>query len=421
MKDGLFTFKYKIEGIKCENVENIFITIISGSSSFTDYLVFYSENPPLVTDSPLYLIEETKTGDSESRNTAAYQRSSKFVYASFFYPKVPKIMLYSLRVAQRKESTSTSVFGTKLLATLGVEILGRILQKDAYSAFSNIDELIELKNEMSLPHYGLAVRINKVGDVIKISARLEKSGYLSHDPNIGMTTVISACLRKLGWKGRIVITDHGLASQKNVGVRNKFIAIANQLGVELENLTIPRVSLHGEYWKVEANKEKIGTIFTSILCEEFTDSVAIYENHGGCERGYFISEKNKENIEYLAVPKFSDREKYKAGDKSYIISIPDLVLYDRKRDIIINAEGKVFAKREEGYKEIGGFDSFEDKFIKKYYPGSEISRTLILSGSKDEAIDNPITGLLLNQDGLIVLGEKTPLLFKEAVANLLSL
>jgi len=39
---------------------------------------------------PLYAIEETKTDDSESRNTGVYQRSSKFVYVEFYYPGVKK-------------------------------------------------------------------------------------------------------------------------------------------------------------------------------------------------------------------------------------------------------------------------------------------------------------------------------------------
>ncbi len=40
MKNGLFTFLYKIEGIRCECVADIFVTIISGSASFTDYIVY---------------------------------------------------------------------------------------------------------------------------------------------------------------------------------------------------------------------------------------------------------------------------------------------------------------------------------------------------------------------------------------------
>lgn len=421
MENGLFTFRYKIEGIECQEVENIYITIISGSSSFTDYLVFYSENPPTEKDNPLYLIEETKTDDQESRNTGVYQRSSKFVYSSFFYPNTPQIMLYNLKINQKEKPTPTYIFGTKLLKTIGVEVLGKNLQDGLYEPFTSVDELINLKNEMPLPRNGVPVRIIKEGDKIEISAKLEKSGYLTHDPNIGMTTIIAYCLRKLGWGGRIVITKHGLPNQKSVGVKNKFVVIANKIGIELKGLEIPKVSLREEYWGAENNKEKLGTIFVSILCEEFSNSTAIYENHGGCERGYFICAKNNdEKAEYLAIPKYSDRKKYKAGDKTYIIYIPDVVVYDRERDIVINGEGKTYENREKGYEEIENYDFFEKNFIKNHYPKSKIVRTVILFGGKEKTIKNKKVGFLLNENGLIVLGKNAPELFKEALNNLLS-
>ena len=420
MVDGLFTFRYKIEGIGCEGIEDIFVTIISGPSSFTDYVIFCSKEAPKNTDIPLYLIEETKTDDKESRNTGVYQRSSKFVYANFFYPDVPKIMLYNLKVIQKVNPTLTYVFGTKLLLTLGVEILGKTLNGEYYKPFESIEELINLKNAMPLPFNGVPVRIIKINDRIEISAKLEKAGRLSHDPSIGMTTIISACLRILGWKGKIIITKHGLLRQSNVGLTNKFIAIANKIDIRLDGLRVPTITLMDQYWKIEKDKEKLGTIFTSIICEEFTDSIAIYENHGGCERGYFISAKDKEKIEYLVIPKYTDRKKYKEGDKTYIVYIPDVVIYDRKRSTVINGEGKTYANRENGYEEMENFDFFEDHFIKIYYPESKIKRTLILYGGKQESIDNNKTGLLLNENGLVVLGEDAPPLFKEAFDNLIS-
>ena len=166
----------------------------------------------------------------------------------------------------------------------------------------------------------------------------------------------------------------------------------------------------------------MGTIFASILCEEFSDSIAIYENHQGCERGYFIAAKDTTKIEYLVVPKYTDRAKYKAGDKTAIIFIPDLVIYDRKRDTVIDSEGKVYANRTIGARELKNLRFFEKHFIKKYYPTSSITRTLILYGSNKDAIPSKdkTTGLLLNEKGVVILGENAPLLFKESLRNLLS-
>jgi len=45
---------------------------------------------------------------------------------------------------------------------------------------------------------GVSVKLVKNANSIEISAKLEKNGRLASDPSIGMTTIISACLRKLG-------------------------------------------------------------------------------------------------------------------------------------------------------------------------------------------------------------------------------
>lgn len=79
-KDKIFSFTYEVIGFKCAKVDKVYIKTVSGSSSFTDFLVFYQNNLPTVKDTPLYAIEETKTDDKESRNTGVYQRCSKFVF-----------------------------------------------------------------------------------------------------------------------------------------------------------------------------------------------------------------------------------------------------------------------------------------------------------------------------------------------------
>ncbi|MBM2817684.1 MAG: hypothetical protein HW401_274 [Parcubacteria group bacterium] len=110
LKDNCFTFTYKVEGITCNNFDSVFIKIASGNSSFVDFLVFFQETEPLEKSTPLYAIEETKTDDSESRNTGIYQRCSKFVYVEFYYPSVKKIMLYNLQIQQKEKPTATNVF-----------------------------------------------------------------------------------------------------------------------------------------------------------------------------------------------------------------------------------------------------------------------------------------------------------------------
>jgi len=419
IKEGLFTFVYKVQGIECGNVKEILIKTVSGNSSFVDYIIFHQENEPEISDKPIYLIEETKTDDTESRNTGVYQRCSKFIYADFFYPKVPKIMLYNLKIPQKVKPTLTYIFGTKMLLTLGVEIMGKELDNKVYKKFKSIDELIAEKNSMPETKNGISVRITKTKNTIKITAKLEKAGRLTHDPNIGMTSIISANLRKLDWKGSIIITKHGLPNQQSVGFKNKFNYIASILKISLDKFKIPKIKLPVDYWKTETNQEKLGTIFTSILCEEFGNGIAIYENHGGCERGYFI-DINKKEFDYIVIPKYTNRKKYKAGNKSYIINIPDLVIYDKKRKLVIDGEGKTSSNKKQGIKELKNLTFFEKNYIQKLYPNLKIVRSLILYGGVDKKVSGKETGLLLNSKGEIILGKNAPEIFKESLKKLLS-
>lgn len=140
-----FSFAYEVIGFKCARIKQIYIKTVSGSSSFTDFLVYYQDDLPDSTQAPLYAIEETKTDDSESRNTGVFQRCSKFVFIQNYYPTAKKVMLYALQVEQKKEPTETNIFGTRLLLTLGVEILGKEIDKNIFKPFTSVDEVIEYK------------------------------------------------------------------------------------------------------------------------------------------------------------------------------------------------------------------------------------------------------------------------------------
>lgn len=107
-------------------------------------------------------------------------------------------MLYSIRIGQDKNPTHTNIFGSKCLATLGVQILGKSLDDYTILPFASIDELINFKNSMRQPPKGnTPILIKKLENKITISGRLKKGGSLSHDPNIGALSLISATLRAL--------------------------------------------------------------------------------------------------------------------------------------------------------------------------------------------------------------------------------
>ena len=412
-----FAFTYEVIGFKCAKVDRIYIKTVSGSSSFTDFLIFYQDKQPVVTDTPLYAIEETKTDDKESRNTGVYQRCSKFVFIQNFYPSTKLIMLYALQVGQKAEPTETYIFGTRMLLTLGIEILGKMLDPKIFKPFTSIEELIRAKASMrKAPAGNVPISIIKVTDnLIKVSGRLFKNGRLSHDPNIGALSIICAVLRKLGWGGRIVITMHGL-EQRHVGSTNKFIQIANVLGIELDGLKVPPASLPKDYWHYETQGEKLGTIFIHICVENFTSGFSIFENHAGCEKGYFVTPAG----DHIALEKYSDRDAYKAGDKDAIVFIPDLVLLDVDETEVITIEGKKYVNKQKGIEELNNYDSFDERYLKVYYPTYKIVRTVVLYGSDNERIGEIEVGFLLNERGKLVLGISAPKLFTKAITNLLS-
>ncbi|MCX2683377.1 hypothetical protein OQH60_06000 [Campylobacter sp. MIT 21-1685] len=424
VEDSKFSFDYEIIGVKCNQIQKIFLEIVSGASSFVDYLVFFQEHKPTQNDIPLYLIEETKTDDSESRNTGVYQRITKFVYAHFFYPNSQKIMLYNLKVLQKEKPTQTSIFGTRILRTLGVEILGKSFKDDdgILKPFANIKELIEFKTKMrKAPKGNVPIEIIESSEnKIQVSGRLLKSGRLAHDPNIGAISGIASTLRKLGFNGEIEIISHGL-NQAQVGTKNKFIQIANLLNLSLAGLTIPKIEIQNigvckkAYWHYEQEGEKLATIFIHLLIENFSSGKAIFENHAGCEKGYFITSDNQ----YIALQKYQDREIYKAGNKNAIVFIPDLILLDPENLEIINIEGKTYENRHKGIEELKNYDFIENEYIKKHYPTYKIVRSVVLYGSCESKIIEIEIGFLLNSKGEMVLGIKAPQIFIFSLKNLL--
>jgi hypothetical protein len=415
LENDKFTFTYEVTGFRCNKVNRVFIKTVSGNSSFIDFLIFYQQHEPTQKDEPIYAIEETKTDDKESRNTGVYQRCSKFVFVDNYFPTTKKIMLYNLQIEQKEKPTDTYIFGTKLLLTLGVEILGKRLDSEIFTPFKNIDEIIDFKSKMrKAPARNVPILLTKSKEKIEISGRLFKNGGLSHDPNIGALSIIANALRLLGWKKKIEITQHGL-EQKHVGKTNKFIQIANKLNISLKGLKVPKAEMAKDYWKYDKDGEKLGTIFTHLVVENFTQGFSIFENHAGSEKGYFIPLKG----EPIPLAKYKDREKYKAGDKSEIVNIPDLVLVDLSNKIVIDIEGKKYQFRKNGIKELASYDAFDEMYVKKHYPKFKITRTVVLYGSQEEKLIEIEIGFLLNQNGQLVLGVKAPKLFQEAIKNLL--
>lgn len=404
--DGIFKFIYVIEGLKVETAENIYIKTVSGNSSFLDFLLFKQENAPTegcATDNLIMAVEETKTSDDESRNTGVYQRGAKFVYITPYYKKVKLYMLYNeeLEAREDKRPSDTSIFGTNILLTLGVTIVGKDISK-WFKPFESVDELIKFKSSMRKPPKGnVPIEISKFPDRIEISGRLSKpadAGNIGHDPNIGALSMISNCIRTLGWDKDIVITMHGVTQSyinKTKG-KNKFLYICNILGLSLDGIVMPKsVSLPKLYWHYEMSSEKMTSILLHTL-GMYNGMYLVYENHAGCERGYFRTKEGK----LITLPK-----KDKNGRNLYL---PDVVLYDRQSNIILLVEGKKLSTLANGIEEIQYYDSIENEYIKPAYSGAKIIRCISIFGGKDTGYLHKDVLIYMNILGEIFINPNAP-------------
>lgn len=171
------------------------------------------------------------------------------------------------------------------------------------------------------------ILITKYPNKITVSGRLDKPkniGKIAHDPNIGALSYISYTLRKLGWDKDIEIIDHHVAqSSVKENSKNKFLSICNMLDLRLEGIVMPsHYELPDSYWHYEDKSEKMASILFHIACE-YIGFKEVYQNHAGCERGYFKTIDNK----LLTLPKY-------CGEDEHNLLIPDVIMRDDTNKII---------------------------------------------------------------------------------------
>lgn len=414
VENGKFTFEYLTEGVSVHGIANIFIEIVSGNSSFIDYLLIRQEAKPENHSlrNVLMAVEETKTSDAESRNTSIYQRASKFVYIDNYCPDAKKYMLYNEEMTpdEDRNPTDTNRFGTNMLLTLGVKFIGKTM--NGFRAFANVDEMVAQKSGMRLPnHTNVPILLNKYSDRITVSGRLAKpknAGNIAHDPSIGALSCIGYTLRKLGWDKDIVVTRHGVSQEymdKTKG-RNKCLFLFSRNNMKLEGINMPPVvPLPEFYWNYSCSSEKVASIFLHLTCL-YSGIHEIYENHAGCERGYFRTKTGT----FLALPK-KDRN----GEK---LLLPDVVLCDDTGLEIYNVEGKKLSALYDGIAEVETYDSIENEFIRTYYPDYSIQRWVSIFGGELRAIPHEKVLIYLNDLGEVYINTDAPTNIKAAFGRI---
>lgn len=376
----IFLNYFIVSGFKSKDINSIKINLISSGSSFVDYLIFFQEEKPSpnqLLENCIFAIEETKTNSYDSRNTAMGQRSAKFNTINYYILKygfnTQPVMYYSHKQAEIDHDSVAFINRLMRHLETNVEFWGKDINQ--YRPFKSLSELIEEKNKISSKN----TRKNDTPMLIKIKdnklylkallanpgqGRKNYTGRIQHDPNMGQIPLIAKGIRRLGWEGEIIVTDHQIKESKIKG--NKFTNLANLLKIDLENCKIPKTNFNDEYWEYEKTKEKVSTILVQIILEN-NGMKTIFDNHGGCEKSFFkIDSENETPIN----KKFS-----KDGGK-----IPDLVILDNFRKIIYQFEGKKSQYLGKGLTELSGFELFENMYLKKYYPYFSYERGLIIMG-----------------------------------------
>jgi hypothetical protein len=150
--------------------------------------------------------------------------------------------------------------------------------------------------------------------------------------------------------------------------KSKFWRLAKANNIKLEGIESPQIiEEDGTYWHYDKLSEKNGTIFVHLASESEIEYTAIYENHGGCERGYFYTE-NK----VTTIPKRTDDD--------IEIAIPDLILKNNKEQQILLIEGKKSENVQKGIEELAPYNIIENEIILKEYKDYRIDRWVVLYG-----------------------------------------
>jgi hypothetical protein len=340
----------------------VVLRLVKGSGSFVDYIVYDHANPNGETSVPILLLESTKTSDSESRNTAINQRYTKFAVARKRYPSTKCVLYFN---KPHNAVTATSLFGRRLLSTLGVEVFdpnGSLLA-DA-PAFTCVEELIAAKNNIKEKKGNVSVKIQEIEpNLYRINAKLSKgqNTTICHDPNKGLITGIAGSIFRMNSAAEFRIADHAVDVNKiPKKLTDKFWYANNRYDLRLEGSDASSLNsaFDNPYWKYETQSEKSATILFQHCCEQ-KQWHTIYHNHSSSARSHFTDGQNIDR----QVPKD--------------ITIPDVVLINDERRIIRICEGKIKKDVLMGVNQLNNLTKFIE-YTMEYYPTYTIERGLCL-------------------------------------------
>lgn len=424
-RNGSVLLLYQLMNVKVRGKKHIFSCGMTGCSSTMDYLVFETDNLDADLGSliPIFSMEETKTTEDESGNTSTYQRLTKCVYITLFYPDVPRTYYYNTRKKNVVEKGTSANVAYMIRVILGVEQFGKdikprkeveeicnryksaqtpeekramaeemlmTLQATINSSVVNSDKIIPYRLLLDDPEHPLTSNV-------RIQARLGKGKYVNicNDPSEGFVAGVVAALEALGNTGDVTFINHRL--EKNALERqrtNKLLQILKVCERDfyfdgIGKFDKSRIRLSKKYLREAYPGEKNSSIpFECMMDGGRRDGKSadgtlrvIFDNHAGCSKSFFRTADD--------VLKDTKKEK----------GIPDLVILDTKNVKIYVIEAEMSKNVEGGLKQLSTFETwFKEKFLDEYYPGYEIVSGVITYGDPryTENVDNP--RLWLNVD-----------------------
>jgi len=381
--------KKMFKGVWTLEVDDLIITIklFKGKTSSVDYMLF-NEDVDLTTGNAaeaLVILESTKTSDNASRNTAVYQRITKFTTFDTMYPdfKGIKVMFWCNSIWKDK-LTQTAMVGMRLMETLNINMyslnkgnLINIKEKYEITAYECCDDIIESKNAIPEKKGNCSIRLYRLDNDIYISLKLDKgsgksSGVISHDPNVGFLTAIINSFEKVTKNpnhNKYIIKNHNIKQKYfDKCPKSKLWYSINDINIVFEECTIKEIPvLPSQYFTLESDMtEKLATI----LYDYVSPNETIFSNHGGCA----LTCIKGHNDSILSVGQKMPR--------------PDIVFRNDELKVIEIIEGKLEKELGKGIKQLSNthLDGFIGQ-LKILYPDYTIKKGLCITISSIDCID----------------------------------
>ena len=309
----------------------------ANNSAFIDCIVEVEINDEIVYGLG---VEITQTTDKSSRNSSVYQRPAKFIQFMHYYPDYDCLMYYT---EEFHISTDTSRCGFSLLHLMGIP---------TYNVTGDypktIEEFVILKNKAAMrgPKHNIPLTVSITKSAILVSARLEKGGNFTHDPNIGFVSTICYIMKDCGLPIRI--HNHGLSKNIVRKTKNKLYQNLSIIGGSIEfdfedetikwDCSISDYKNNKNYFLIKEDGEKVSMIKFCKYLEKRNINI-VFKNIAGCEREKMCYFHNK-----MEVPKKT--------------KIPDVVYINSNKQLVM-VEGECDYNLKKGIKQLDTFDEFE--------------------------------------------------------------